>query len=42
MTISFGPYHHGKPELQAAEKLKNCGMRTYILEAGKSIGDFFQ
>ncbi|KAK7840254.1 upf0481 protein [Quercus suber] len=20
MTISFGPYHHGKPELQAAEK----------------------
>ena len=40
MTISFGPYHHGKPELQAAEKLKNCGMRTYISEAGKSIEDF--
>ena len=41
VTISFGPYHHGKPELQAAEKLKNCGMRTYISEAGKSIEDFF-
>ena len=40
VTISFGPYHHGKPELQAAEKLKNCGMRTYISEAGKSIEDF--
>ena len=40
MTISFGPYHHGKPEHQAAENLKNCGMRTYISEAGKSIEDF--
>ena len=40
MTISFGPYHHGKTELQAAEKLKNCRMRTYISEAGKSIEDF--
>jgi hypothetical protein len=39
--VSFGPYHHGKGELQAAQKIKTKVMRNFILEHGKSIEDLY-
>ena len=39
--ISFGPYHHGKDELQATQKIKTKVMRNFILEHGKTIEDLY-
>ncbi|KAF3972875.1 hypothetical protein CMV_003663 [Castanea mollissima] len=37
--FSFGPYHHGKPELQEGETLKTKLMLEFIKESGKSVLD---
>nr|XP_023918863.1 UPF0481 protein At3g47200-like isoform X2 [Quercus suber] len=39
--FSFGPYHHGKPELQEGETLKTKLMLEFIKESGKSVPDFY-
>ena len=39
--VSFGPYHHGKAELQATQKIKTKVMRKFILGHGKKIEDLY-
>ena len=39
--VSFGPYHHGKDELQATQKIKTKVMRNFILDHGKTIEDLY-
>ncbi|KAK3012676.1 hypothetical protein RJ639_009872 [Escallonia herrerae] len=34
LVVSFGPYHHGKKELQLAEKIKPAILRIYISGCG--------
>ena len=41
MVASFGPYHHGKPELQEAETLKTEIMLQFIAESHKPIMEFY-
>ena len=39
--VSFGPYHHGKAELRAAETIKRQVMQKFILGHGKTIKDLY-
>ena len=39
--VSFGPYHHGKPELRAVETIKTKVMQEFISAHGKSIEDLY-
>lgn len=39
--VSFGPYHHGRAELRAAETIKTKVAREFISENGKSIEDLY-
>ena len=39
--VSFGPYHHRKVELQAAQMIKTKVMRSFILANGKTIEDLY-
>ena len=39
--VSFGPYHHGKAESQAAQMTKTKVMQNFILEHEKSIEDLY-
>lgn len=40
-VISFGPYHHGKRELQEIETIKDEAMLKFIKESGKSFPEFY-
>ncbi|KAL0006813.1 hypothetical protein SO802_008315 [Lithocarpus litseifolius] len=40
-VISFGPYHHGKRELQEIETIKTEAMLKFIKESGKSFPEFY-
>ena len=39
--VSFGPYHHGKPELRAVETIKTKVILEFILKHEKSIEDLY-
>ena len=39
--VSFGPYHNGRAELQAAQMIKTEVMRKFILGHGKTIEDLY-
>ncbi|XP_050273529.1 UPF0481 protein At3g47200-like isoform X2 [Quercus robur] len=39
--LSFGPYHHGKPELQEGETHKTKFMLEFIKESDKSVQEFY-
>ncbi|CAK9159332.1 unnamed protein product [Ilex paraguariensis] len=39
--VSFGPYHHGKAELEPVEKSKATIVRQFVLGSGKPIDDFY-
>uniref|UniRef100_A0A7N2L5K8 Uncharacterized protein n=2 Tax=Quercus lobata TaxID=97700 RepID=A0A7N2L5K8_QUELO len=40
-VISFGPYHHGKPEFQEAEMLKTNVMLEFIANSSTSFVEFY-
>jgi hypothetical protein len=40
-VVSFGPYHHKKAELQAAQTIKTKVIQNFILEHGKTIKDLY-
>ncbi|CAK9185898.1 unnamed protein product [Ilex paraguariensis] len=40
--VSFGPYHHGKPELQEAEKLKAAVAFDFINHSGMDPQEFYK
>lgn len=40
-VISFGPYHHGKRELQEIDTIKDEAMLKFIKESGKSFPEFY-
>ena len=40
-VISFGPYHHGKRELQEIDTIKDEVMLKFIKESGKSFPEFY-
>ncbi|XP_030963034.1 uncharacterized protein LOC115984205 isoform X2 [Quercus lobata] len=40
-VISFGPYHHGKRELQEIDTIKDEVMLKFIKESGKSFLEFY-
>lgn len=40
-VISFGPYHHGKRELQEIDTIKTEAMLKFIKESGKSFPEFY-
>ena len=40
-VISFGPYHHGKRELQEIDNIKDEAMLKFIKESGKSFLEFY-
>ena len=40
-VISFGPYHHGKRELQEIDTIKDEAMLEFIKESGKSFSEFY-
>ncbi|XP_059669833.1 UPF0481 protein At3g47200-like [Cornus florida] len=39
--LSIGPYHHGKPEVEEAEKLKTNVARTFIAESNREPHEFY-
>ncbi|KAF7151683.1 hypothetical protein RHSIM_Rhsim02G0207900 [Rhododendron simsii] len=41
-VISIGPYHHGKKELQNAERIKPIIAQLYILNSGRNMDEFRQ
>ncbi|CAK9178111.1 unnamed protein product [Ilex paraguariensis] len=41
-VVSIGPYHHGKPELQEAEKLKAAVAFQFINHSGKDPQEFYK
>uniref|UniRef100_A0A7N2LBM0 Uncharacterized protein n=2 Tax=Quercus lobata TaxID=97700 RepID=A0A7N2LBM0_QUELO len=40
-VISFGPYHHGKRELQEIDTIKDEVMLKFIIESGKSFPELY-
>ncbi|XAR68350.1 hypothetical protein NMG60_11003446 [Bertholletia excelsa] len=40
--VSIGPYHHGKDELQAAEKLKPVIAELFVSNSCKTINEFYE
>ncbi|KAF8398279.1 hypothetical protein HHK36_017206 [Tetracentron sinense] len=41
-VVAIGPYHHGKPQLELAEKLKTTTARQFVSESGKDITVFYK
>ncbi|XAR68344.1 hypothetical protein NMG60_11003439 [Bertholletia excelsa] len=39
--VSIGPYHHGKKELQAAEKVKPIIANMFVSNSGKTLYEFY-